>query len=504
MFKVECLGCQAPYQVDEKRVPDKGLKMRCPKCGTSFRVEPPAGSTGTGGAPIEPADGPETPASAPRPFTSGGLEPGKVSGKAPGSARDPLSRTMIGVSSADLGLGPKAPAGEEAKRRPFRIPRPNVGAPAAVAPAAIADAAKAAEPTAVSSPLEAPPAFAAEPGQVQEAWIPAESEAPPASLAEPSSPLSLSELPQPVVSGGLRQQPTLQMAKVTSLAPEGLELDYSDDLPVAALPGRKPPPRRGRALTTADKTGAAFEAKLDQPAPAPETIDLPARLEDLQSSSPQPAPVRAAPPAPAAERAPSRPKSSSLDELDLPDLPSRDGVAGLPAPRLPRRAELVSAAGPPPAPPKAAPAVAKAAPNIELELDLPAVGTAATRSRRPALSDLPDVWGTGLPDVLGAGLPDVARAGLPEVLGAGLPEVLGAGLPDVARAGLPDVLPAGLPELFAAGLPAVSAAGLPVVSAAGLPAVSRAGLPQVVTAGLPEVAGSALPDVLRAGLPVVT
>ena len=33
MFKVECLGCQAPYQVDEKRVPEKGLKMRCPKCG---------------------------------------------------------------------------------------------------------------------------------------------------------------------------------------------------------------------------------------------------------------------------------------------------------------------------------------------------------------------------------------------------------------------------------------------------------------------------------------
>jgi predicted Zn finger-like uncharacterized protein len=41
MFKVECLGCQAPYQVDERRVPEKGLKMRCPKCGTTFKVEPP-------------------------------------------------------------------------------------------------------------------------------------------------------------------------------------------------------------------------------------------------------------------------------------------------------------------------------------------------------------------------------------------------------------------------------------------------------------------------------
>ncbi|MEO8178860.1 MAG: zinc-ribbon domain-containing protein, partial [Deltaproteobacteria bacterium] len=354
MFKVECLGCQAPYQVDEKRVPDKGLKMRCPKCGTSFRVEPPAGSAGAGGTPIDAADLPDTPASAPRPFTSGGFQPGKVPGKPPGSSRDPLSRTMIGVSSADLGLGPKTPPGEAAKPKPFRIPRPNAGAPVAEAPAAHAGAAKAAEPTAVSSPLEALPAFAAESGQVQEAWIPAESEAPPESLAEPSSPLSLSELPQPFAAG-LSGHPAIQIAQVTSQAPEGLELDYGDDLPVAALPGRKPPPRRARALTAADKTGAPPEAKVDKHAPAPEAIDLPARLEDLRSSSPKPAPARAAPPAPAAERVPSRPKSSSLDELDLPDLLGRDGVAGLPAPRLPRRAELVSAAGPPPAAPKAAP-----------------------------------------------------------------------------------------------------------------------------------------------------
>src|SRR5690348_462500 len=45
MFKVECVGCQAPYQVDEKRVPEKGLKMRCPKCGTTFKVEAPASAS---------------------------------------------------------------------------------------------------------------------------------------------------------------------------------------------------------------------------------------------------------------------------------------------------------------------------------------------------------------------------------------------------------------------------------------------------------------------------
>ena len=38
MLKVECESCQAPYQIDERRVPPAGLKMRCPKCGHSFLV----------------------------------------------------------------------------------------------------------------------------------------------------------------------------------------------------------------------------------------------------------------------------------------------------------------------------------------------------------------------------------------------------------------------------------------------------------------------------------
>lgn len=42
MFNVQCPGCSAPYQVDERRVPASGLRMRCPKCATSFVVEKPA------------------------------------------------------------------------------------------------------------------------------------------------------------------------------------------------------------------------------------------------------------------------------------------------------------------------------------------------------------------------------------------------------------------------------------------------------------------------------
>ncbi len=50
MLKVECESCKAPYQVDERRVPPTGLKMRCPKCGHTFLVTNAAAPGGGGGA----------------------------------------------------------------------------------------------------------------------------------------------------------------------------------------------------------------------------------------------------------------------------------------------------------------------------------------------------------------------------------------------------------------------------------------------------------------------
>ena len=40
MIKVECTACKNPYELDEKRLPKAGLRMRCPKCGVSFLVFP--------------------------------------------------------------------------------------------------------------------------------------------------------------------------------------------------------------------------------------------------------------------------------------------------------------------------------------------------------------------------------------------------------------------------------------------------------------------------------
>lgn len=84
MFKVECPGCSAPYQVDERRVPSGGLKMRCPKCGSSFQVDPPPDPRTTGPSPV------------------------LGSPAAPLAGRPAPKATMVGVAPTALGA-PKPP-----------------------------------------------------------------------------------------------------------------------------------------------------------------------------------------------------------------------------------------------------------------------------------------------------------------------------------------------------------------------------------------------------------
>ncbi len=91
MFNVQCPGCSAPYQVNERRVPAGGLRMRCPKCATSFVVEKPSANqtsldqTGAAQVPSRSKDQPRAPS--------------------------PLKATMIGVAGPAL-IG--APAGTQA------------------------------------------------------------------------------------------------------------------------------------------------------------------------------------------------------------------------------------------------------------------------------------------------------------------------------------------------------------------------------------------------------
>src|SRR6185503_18395837 len=117
MFKVECPGCNAPYQVDERRVPASGLQMRCPKCGTSFQVQRPDDVGDQNPAPgLAAALGVPSAPPGPAPPTV------QTSGEARRTGPKPHKATMLGVATG----APIAPP------LPAAAPR----APAPAAPAA--------------------------------------------------------------------------------------------------------------------------------------------------------------------------------------------------------------------------------------------------------------------------------------------------------------------------------------------------------------------------------
>lgn len=63
MVHVSCPSCGAPYQLEERRIPASGMKMRCPKCNTSFPVSKEGAATE--GAAVKPVEL-DLPAAAPK------------------------------------------------------------------------------------------------------------------------------------------------------------------------------------------------------------------------------------------------------------------------------------------------------------------------------------------------------------------------------------------------------------------------------------------------------
>ena len=61
MLKVACESCKAPYQVDERRIPESGLKMRCPKCTHTFIVTSPSKGVAVSAAPSVADEAPALP-----------------------------------------------------------------------------------------------------------------------------------------------------------------------------------------------------------------------------------------------------------------------------------------------------------------------------------------------------------------------------------------------------------------------------------------------------------
>src|SRR6185369_9621419 len=110
MITVACISCSHQYPLDERRLPATGLKMRCPKCGTTFLVFPdgrtteaPAAKPATLAGPKVPPPGPAKPLVAPPSPASDELDLPAPRGAAP-SPMDDLDLP------APRGAAPKPPA----------------------------------------------------------------------------------------------------------------------------------------------------------------------------------------------------------------------------------------------------------------------------------------------------------------------------------------------------------------------------------------------------------
>src|SRR5690348_8270240 len=109
MLKVDCDSCGATHQIDERRIPPKGLKMLCPKCRTTLLVMRP----GTEAAEVLPAAPP--PAAAERDLPAA-KPPGPP--PRPGAPPRPPPRPVAAPHGlAGVGAGP-APAPAPPRRPP--------------------------------------------------------------------------------------------------------------------------------------------------------------------------------------------------------------------------------------------------------------------------------------------------------------------------------------------------------------------------------------------------
>ncbi|WP_437307765.1 tetratricopeptide repeat protein [Sorangium sp. So ce388] len=467
MIKVECDGCKSPYQVDEKRVPPTGLRMRCPKCGTSLLVT-------KGGATPAPTP-PPSPAPTPAPRAgAGGLQLSERSAPAMHDDAD-----LPVAAAEDIAFPAVAPP-----RRPGPPPAPTPPRRAApTAPAA---------PTPLAAAAPAPPAPRPEPPGPEvfgEIGLPDVPDRP-----APSDRRNAKTVPQRRGFGEIDLM--VELPSPTDVEAQGLD---PDDLPVVYGNVPSAPvalPARSRAESrTAPATPAAFA-----------DTDLPARADPLPPSSrrtlgfgPRDSGFGERDSAPASRDAGFGGRGSAPGARG-----SAPGARGAGATTQPlgrgRTAGMGDVAPPrvapeydfgdldddaPPAPPARSSSGSMSFGFGELELPLEGDGEADL----PSSGDLPIVAGdlpSSVPGVIGMHSP---------FSDAGLPVPASAPLPSPVRAGLPAPTATGLPTPAAAGYPAPAAAGFPATAPAGFPAAAPAGFPsRAAGAGLPTRAtGTGLP-----------
>jgi cellulose synthase operon protein C len=508
MLKVECESCNAPYQIDERRVPPSGLKMRCSKCGHSFLVRNDAATAGPG-AQAEPAEGGAEP------------RPGVV-GPAPRPAvTRNLKSTMVGVGG-DGGFGRPPATGTASSDGPPRAPTSTATATPARPASGVLGAAQASPAAPAAGGFTGPGGLGKKTmmGVAPGAGSPQAPAGPPVSPFKPTVP-ALSSLkalaPGGSPSAGTPKGPGAGPALSSSLKPR-------TGVPTESL---KRPPTPGAALPARP---AAPPTSPGRPAISPPTPARPAAPPGAAPSTPAPParpagspPARVSPGAPLAGRPLPSDFPAALGALEESDLPVIS--AGLAAPRpaatpgkAPVLAYKVPAApvAPTAAPPLVQPAVPQApdpGPSMnDLDFDLPAVAadlpvarSGPAPARAPAKP--PPTFELDLPDPI-SDLP-AARSSR----GADLPVLRSPFGGDAARSPFGAEGPAPgsarpappAARMLVADLPVVrspaaeaSAAGflsdLPVIAAHDRSAL-EAGLP-VIAADLPQVAD------VRANLPV--
>ncbi|QDE81724.1 tetratricopeptide repeat protein [Myxococcus xanthus] len=153
-MKVSCPSCQTNYNIDDKRIPPGGAKLKCARCQTTFPIKLEAVSAPSAPAPAEPAQATAIPlpgATSAAPLTAAIPLPGATSAQA---AAIPLP----GAASAQAAAIPLPGA---ASAQSAAIPLP--GAPASAQSAAIPLPGAPASPGAIPLPGAAPTHSAAIP-----------------------------------------------------------------------------------------------------------------------------------------------------------------------------------------------------------------------------------------------------------------------------------------------------------------------------------------------------
>ncbi len=227
MLKVECESCKAPYQIDERRVPPAGLKMRCPKCGHSFLVTnpnalaPAAGGAGAGRG--------RRGAEATGPLRGEAHDDGRRAPPADGRPPGPSGRSRRASACSSSGPGPgPGSAAAHAGRPPFGL---SGGARLARRIGSARDLAR------LARPLPGPPATRGAARPVRSAAAPPPGGAPLApAVPKAAAGFGDVELDLPVVSAGL---PVARPAPPK--APPAARASFDIDLParVSDLPALK-------------------------------------------------------------------------------------------------------------------------------------------------------------------------------------------------------------------------------------------------------------------------